>query len=182
MAPKDASWTTVFSTSCALFLLTTAGGGCPQGRLVPHRPLFSKRPLFLLNPTRLPSVAQVAVAPKDASYVKDDFYTTFIRPAAPCFCSTLQVAVAPKDASYVKDDFFDQLSCDTLERLHLQEEGGETCCSQSLQVFLAVNFRVFLAVNKLCLVCMGWLGAAAAGGGRRAAVACCAASALEAGR
>lgn len=133
MAPKDASWTTVFSTSCALFLLTTAGGGCPQGRLVPHRPLFSKRSLFLLNPTRLPSVAQVAVA--------------------------------PKDASYVKDDFFDQLSCDTLERLHLQEEGGETCCSQSLQVFLAVN--------KLCTVCMGWLGAAAAGGGRRAAVACC---------
>ena len=25
----------------------------------------------------------------------------------------------------MKDDFFDQLSCDTLERLHLQEEGGE---------------------------------------------------------
>lgn len=37
----------------------------------------------------------------------------------------LQVAVPAKDAAYVKDDFFDQLSCDTLERLHLQEEGGE---------------------------------------------------------
>ncbi|KAI7845446.1 hypothetical protein COHA_000996 [Chlorella ohadii] len=33
------------------------------------------------------------------------------------------VAVAPKEGAYVKDDFFDQLSCDTLERLHLQEEG-----------------------------------------------------------
>ena len=44
-------------------------------------------------------------------------------PACP-WC-VAQVPAAPKQASYVKDDFFDQLSCDTLERLHLHEEGGE---------------------------------------------------------
>ncbi len=47
------------------------------------------------------------------------YFLTFIL----FFCP--QVAVAPKEGAYVKDDFFDQLSCDTLERLHLQEEGGE---------------------------------------------------------
>lgn len=36
-----------------------------------------------------------------------------------------QVPVAPVQSSYNKDDFFDQLSCDTLERLAISDEGEE---------------------------------------------------------
>lgn len=38
----------------------------------------------------------------------------------------LQVPVAAVQSSYNKDDFFDQLSCDTLERMAISD-GGEPC-------------------------------------------------------
>lgn len=37
---------------------------------------------------------------------------------------SLQVPVAAAQSSYNKDDFFDKLSCDTLERLAISDEGG----------------------------------------------------------
>ena len=68
----------------------------------------------------LPRSAVVLSAPVVPSWL------TRLRCAVLCYAvPALQVAVPAKDAAYVKDDFFDQLSCDTLERLHLQEEGGE---------------------------------------------------------
>lgn len=70
----------------------------------------------------------------------------------------------------MKDDFFDQLSCDTLERLHIHEEGGEPYqlnCT-TLNAFLpAVCFLHVHARNNardsclpaelaVCWLCVGW--------------------------
>ena len=49
-------------------------------------------------------------------------------PALLCVLCLLQVPAAAAQ-TYAKDDFFDQLSCDTLERLQVTDEGGG-CCTQ----------------------------------------------------
>ncbi|KAL4421803.1 hypothetical protein ABPG77_009609 [Micractinium sp. CCAP 211/92] len=58
------------------------------------------------------------------------------------------VPVAPVQSSYNKDDFFDQLSCDTLERMAISDEGGRDDWRAKMAAQRKVDIETFGGVGR----------------------------------
>jgi hypothetical protein len=71
-------------------------------------------------------------------------------------CTVLLQVPAAGAQTYAKDDFFDQLSCDTLERLQVNDEGGG-CCAHACLLRVLCTRSSGCAVRALEVVAPQWL-------------------------